>query len=50
LVIKRQGSSSADEDITATNTATANVQHVDWTAQTVTSTFEAIGGDPTPTY
>ena len=50
LVIKRQGSSSADEDITATNTATANVQHVDWTEQTVTSTFEAIGGDPTPTY
>lgn len=50
LVIKRRGSSNADEDITATNTATANVQHVDWTAQTVTSTFEAIGGDPTPTY
>ena len=50
LVIKRKGGSSADEDITATNTATANVQHVDWTEQTVTSTFEAIGGDPTPTY
>ena len=50
LVIMRKGSSSADEDITATNTATANVQHVDWTEQTVTSTFEAIGGDPTPTY
>ena len=50
LVIKRAGSNSADTDLPSTNVVTATIQHVDWSTQAVTSTFDSTGGDPTTTY
>ena len=50
LVIKRAGSSDQATDLSSTNTAQANVSFSDWDNQNVTYGFEAVGGDPTPSY